>query len=513
MKKLVSGFLILFSFTSLFAGPKADILRYEDFGAVGDGVHDDAAAIAAAHNEANRIGNPVRIEGDRTYYIGPKSCRIDIMTSVDFGSVKFIIDDTNTKAFNSHVFLVKSSYGSKKLGGISSLHVGQSDLGVSPMANSLVVVQNSNHKIYIRKGRNANEGVACHEALLVDSNGRIDSSTPLHFDYETVTAVKAYPIDKETLYIKGGTFLTKAVTWGPKLPYLNRNIAVRRSNVVLDGITHYVEGETVEGGAPYAGFVNIANCANIVVKNCVFTPHLIYRFPKDDGTPFTRGTYDITVNAAINVKFINCSQTIDIDDVRYWGVMGTNFARNMYLDGCVFNRYDNHQGVHNLTVKNCTLGYMSIQTNGFGKLCVENCAMRRNMLINLRSDYGSSWQGEVVVKNCSLTVVNPNHTSAVIIHGDNDGTHDFGFDCFLPTKLTVDGLVIDDSLIANNKKYKGPAVYSPNTRKGNLRYIAPPGLVILKNISVKSGKPLSIGFNKDLFKDTQVKTKNCDFKR
>ena len=43
---------------------------YEDFGAVGDGVTDDSAAIRAAHEYANENGLDVVCEGAKTYYIG-----------------------------------------------------------------------------------------------------------------------------------------------------------------------------------------------------------------------------------------------------------------------------------------------------------------------------------------------------------------------------------------------------------------------------------------------------------
>ena len=35
-------------------------LNYEDFGAIGDGKHDDLEAIIACHEEANRLGLPVK---------------------------------------------------------------------------------------------------------------------------------------------------------------------------------------------------------------------------------------------------------------------------------------------------------------------------------------------------------------------------------------------------------------------------------------------------------------------
>jgi hypothetical protein len=41
------------------------------------------------------------------------------------------------------------------------------------------------------------------------------------------------------------------------------------------------------------------------------------------------GSYDISVNRAVNVSFVNCSQTNDINDRTYWGIMGSNYCKNL----------------------------------------------------------------------------------------------------------------------------------------------------------------------------------------
>ena len=32
-----------------------------------------------------------------------------------------------------------------------------------------------------------------------------------------------------------------------------------------------------------------------------------------------------------------------------------------------------------------------------------------------------------------------------MFHVGNDGTHDFGYDCYMPREITIDGLCVDDS--------------------------------------------------------------------
>ena len=55
-------------------------LTYEEFGAVGDGVHDHLEAIIATHNAANERKLPVKANDSATYYIGGK-CKPIIIKS------------------------------------------------------------------------------------------------------------------------------------------------------------------------------------------------------------------------------------------------------------------------------------------------------------------------------------------------------------------------------------------------------------------------------------------------
>jgi hypothetical protein len=58
--------------------------------------------------------------------------------------------------------------------------------------------------------------------------------------------------------------------------------------------------------------------------------------------------------------------------------------------------------VVNATIRNSTLGYMGINAIGFGTFTVENSTIYGRHLINLRSDYGSTWRGDFVIRNCTF---------------------------------------------------------------------------------------------------------------
>ena len=56
------------------------IVFYSEYGAVGDGITDDHAAILAAHIDANENGYEVKADEGKTYYIPPHTETIPVMT-------------------------------------------------------------------------------------------------------------------------------------------------------------------------------------------------------------------------------------------------------------------------------------------------------------------------------------------------------------------------------------------------------------------------------------------------
>lgn len=265
------------------------LVRYSDFGAKGDGQTDDIDAIAATHAFANQQGLPVKADDGATYYISGKVRTAIIRTDTDFGTAAFIIDDTNVENRNAHVFLVSSSLQPFKPEGITSLQRNQEKVDVSFPGTCLITVTDSNVKRYIRFGPNQNNGSAQTDIFIVDKNGNVDMDAPIIWDFDQITEITALPMDEKTLTIRGGRFTTIANKADSKYTYYSRGIAIRRSNVLVDGLEHRVTGEG-DHGAPYGGFINISNCAYVTVQNTVLTGHKTYRTIGSAGVPVSMGT-------------------------------------------------------------------------------------------------------------------------------------------------------------------------------------------------------------------------------
>ena len=480
---------------------------YSDFGAMGDGKTDDIITIAATHAFANQHGLLVRADEGATYYISGKERTAVIRTNTDFGTAAFIIDDTEVQNHNASVFVVSSSLKPFKPEGISSLKRNQERIDVSFPGICLVTVTDSNVRRYIRFGLNQNNGSPQTDIFVVDKNGNVDRDAPIIWDFDQITEITALPINETTLKITGGRFMTIANKAESKYTYYSRNIAIRRSNVVVDGLEHRITGEG-DQGAPYYGFINIRDCSFVTVKNTILTGHKTYSTIGSAGKPVSMGSYDISVNRALNISFVNCSQTNDINNRIYWGIKGSNYCKNLLYENCTFSRFDAHMGVVNATIRNSTLGHMGINAIGTGTFTVENTTIRGRNLINLRSDYGSTWQGEFVIRNCVFVPGGGKPSSASLIGGSNSGQHDFGYTCYMPKRITIENLHIDDS--NHPEDYQGPAIFAkfnPNMTDNSYVEQFPYVItreVILRNVTTASGKALRISDNLFMFKDVKV---------
>lgn len=505
-------YMLLWFFLSscVFAAQgQLQIVRYSDFGARGDGKTDDIDAIVAAHAFANQHDLLVKADDGATYYIGGKERTVVIQTDTDFGTAAFIIDDTEVQNRNAPVFMVSSSLQAFKLESISSLERNQEKIDVSLPGTCLITVTNSHVKHYIRFGPNQNNGSPQTDIFLVDKNGNVNMETPIIWDFDQITDITALPIDKKTLNITGGHFTTIANKAESKYTYYSRNISIKRSNVIVNGLEHHITGEG-DHGAPYGGFINISGCANVTVKNTILTGHKTYRTIGSAGRPVSMGSYDISVSRALNVSFITCSQTNDINDRRYWGILGSNYCKNLLYDNCTLSRFDAHKGVANATIRNSTLGYMGINAIGSGTLSVENTTIHGRSLINLRSDYGSTWQGEIFIRNCVFVPAGGRPSSAALISGSYSGQHDFGYTCYMPERITIENLHIDDS--NHPEDYQGPAIFTnfnpqmvDDTYHEKFPYVIT-RKVILRNVSTASGKALRLSDNLFMFKDVDLES-------
>jgi hypothetical protein len=364
---------------------------------------------------------------------------------------------------------------------------GQTNIGLTFETDVMLLVENRNKRVYIRTGEGlANSGNTQREIILVDKDGNIDANTPLIFDYEPVTHITAYPVDDEPLLIQGGVFTTYANVGGNATSWCGyaRGIQVWRSNTTVKNVVHYVEKEpeiiddaSKDASCPYQGFFFAQYANNVTFDSCVMTCHKHYR----------HGTYDTQANTANNVTWRNCSQTDPLNKFSqgYWSVMASNFVKNLAYYDCALSRFDAHCGVYNVTIKDSEIGEI-INLVGGGTCLLENVHLSSGnwpFLVRLREDYGATWEGELIIKNCKLTVGN-NAKSAYLIRAQWN-EHDYGYPCYIP-EIYVDGFEI---FHLNGNRFTGAFyIFKEMDTSADIRYnevnpLNVPKKIVLKNLS------------------------------
>ena len=458
------------------------VVTYEQFGAVGDAIADDSDAIRRAHDYANAHGLKVLGRADARYRIGAVESSIVIMTDTDWNGAEVIFDDTTvhwtSKLRNVHVFNVAPSTPIERLEipeGMT-LKKGQANIGLTFDKPCMLRLEDANEKIYKRYGENANGGVPKNEMILVDANGNVDPTTPIQYDYSALTKVERYSVDEKPVSVGNARFTTLVLN--PKLTepdyennycYYQRGLHVTRSNTTVHHIVHRIYGEdmTIEidrngdgvidkwgadksYGVPYHGFFTFTGCNNVALTDCHVQGHQAYSFYQG-ATRDVKGTirnemgsYDINATDCINLSFLNITQyenhqtgEVITNRFMYHGIMGSNFCRNVVMDGCYVDRFDSHQGVHNARITNCTLGF-GILVIGGGELYIENVhRVWGGGFIHLRMDYNSVFDGDVIVKNCRMGPTVERMVDARWISFYN------GLPNRITRTLTVDGLVCE----------------------------------------------------------------------
>ena len=478
-------------------------VTYSMFGAKGDGKTDDYAAIVSTHDYANEHHLPVKADSGATYYISfmdPKKNNgmgAVIKTETDWTGATFIIDDRclteiqNDSNDKINLFTVASYqeemevsyhqnsdktyvgyYVGKHAGEewFNSISAGQTKLNTHFNTDVLLTVIDRNNTKFFRNGIDYSVK-PCQESMIVYKNGTIDPDAPITYNYPTITEYHAYPIDADTLTVTGGTFITVAKASASseyETKILYRGIRVQRSNTVLDGITHYrIEEYDPTLASEYMGFISVFNCCNVTIQNCKLSSHL---------SDHRAGSYDLYYQHAINVHLENVREVTDILAEKRFGIMGANWVKNVSANNCYLNRFDVHRGTTNATITNSTIGVAGIRLTGRGTALIENTTVYHDFFVRLREDYGSSWDGDLIIKNCTWypgTNINKfgEHPVAPLqlIWVKNIGDTYYGYETVLPN-VYITNLDIRPTLGYEDKDYnsirqKGLrifAVYSPS---------------------------------------------------
>ncbi len=464
-------------------------VKYSDFGAKGDGVSDDYAAIATAHNFANEHGLDVFADDGATYYIHVFEEPIIIKTNTNFTGAKFILDDRGSEVFMHHsspLFLVERDtaptvYGKEEIESIftgATIHEGDSEipwLRGKLSGKSLIIFYNEEHNDFVRYGGNVNTSIRT-DCFLVNTDGTIDKSTPVIFDFDKVTKMEIFSTNDTPITIQGGYFETIACHVVKETDFENkwcgymRKFKIRRPNTTICNMTHKLTGEPdipnegygrsedgkLRQSYPYYGFLYFYNTYNSQALNVNLNAHTTYYEDKSTAAnPVAMGSYDLVIECSSHVKCEAITNGVPVRDTRYWGIMSSNFAKNLEFVNCSMSRFDAHCGFWNAKLVGCVFG-QSINLIGGGRLEITDTVREGgSYFIRLRGDYGATFKGDIIIKNCKYlgyktyrgNYTEKKHDNYMVLIYSGFPQHDetalnwnFGYACYMPEHLHIENL-------------------------------------------------------------------------
>ncbi len=352
---------------------------------------------------------------------------------------------------------------------------------------AMIIPYNDEYRVYRRRGAHyANAGAATHEVLVIDAEGNIDSDTPVMFSYEKLTSLLIFRTDMPRITVEGGTFTTDAPRdnvfaydsngkYVIKECYFGRGLLVTRSYTIVKNVKHYVINEVSikeqlesnfrYGGAQYSGFFYAKNATDVTFENCVLTGRRCYMTPEGlTNYCGTMGTYDFGANAVNKIRLVGCDQcnffvnkntaeacdendpdaVLSMDFIPgtwakiCWGIGGTNFCKNMEYINSRLSRFDAHAGLYHGKVIGSIVNAISIVGNG--NMIIENTRMIsggkghvNNSFLYMRDDYGATWEGDILIKDCSA------ETDEEFLYMANISWANwfYGYKCYMPS-MTID---------------------------------------------------------------------------
>lgn len=384
---------------------KPETINYRIFGAKGDGINNDAVQIAKAHAYANEKNIPVVNLGGEFWL--KEIVKINIQTDVNWGKTIFHIDErynslTNFRfeitSKNKPIDIELTDDDKKEL--LNSLKPGRSFVPIlERYKNHFVVISDSNDRIAYRSGsRFQGQSKSREDFFYVEESGKIIGE--ITWEFTNFTKLIAYPVDKNYQTVEGGVFYLSGDSPSSEKGYYKNGISISRSKTIVTNQWIGLEPgrEDTITINPRSGFYSFSNVYDITLENARLFPYLQIR---SSGRNVSSGTYGISMGRVLRSRFKN---VVAEGSREHWGIFGTNLNKDFRIEDCILNRVDVHYHCWNLFIIGSQIGDRGITVTGGGNLFIENSSCSGQNFINFRSDYGSKWDGDIKIKNCTFKV-------------------------------------------------------------------------------------------------------------
>ncbi len=367
----------------------ATFLRPEWYGAVDSALIDSTEAIRNCHIAANAIRKPVSYSGLKNVLI-EANAQIVINTDVDFTgcliAVRNGILPSPSQSTIQRMFLVKEPvrpFINLTLD-VSELKYGCAKITVPENIGSGYLHINSNKPIG-KRTTDLGTDLFYQQGFAIYRGGVLNRPLNEDLSANTVTAI-FWPNPEYKIEIKG--------ICADESTYNNQSILRIERNLV--------DVVSPVGQPKSANTLPISTNYEVWFVNSAFSA-------LSDGliSPFT--TYD---NSTYGISFINCAE-IELRDMEgkgtaSWGVMHSEHVNGLRIANCDLNRFDIHQGAHNVFVVGGSLDGNPLQYGwGGGVMDMDGVSIIGNTpAMRARTDYDNNFRGSISIRGIKVYLPN-----------------------------------------------------------------------------------------------------------
>lgn len=266
-----------------------------------------------------------------------------------------------------------------------------------------------------------------------------------------------------------------------KSPQINCNstVSVRfircnRSNTIIDGVVHIESGKPVNN---IRSMINVEKCNNVTLKNFE-----VEAIPRVDSTI---GTYGFQFSLCTRLNLTNITGNDG------WGIIGSNYLKNVTLSDSFLNRFDCHWMAYNIIIENTTFKNLGVYLTGGGCFIARNCTYVLDRdgftfpsvtpnytFFNPRADYGQEWDGTILIDGLTIRISEQAKVNRVCCVKFTPINYDTGRSVVWPTSIVVKNIFVEGANSTFDGYFQSIAVYIASKCNYNRKILCPCNITV-----------------------------------